>query len=81
MIEIPSPVTPHRRLFFLLADRQRAGALFNRAMRSSYRRRTQAITNPAGDETPAIRLPNPPIARSILAATDRRRPPAILKSP
>ena len=81
MINIPSPVAPHRRLFSLLADRQRAGALFNRAIGSSSRRRTQAKTSTPCDDTPAFPLGNPTDARSILAATLRRRPPAILKSP
>ena len=81
MINIPLPVAPHRRLFPLLADRQRAGALFNRAIGSSSRRQTQVKTSPPCDDTPAFPLRNSTDARSILPATLRRRPPAILKSP
>ena len=81
MINISSPVAPHRRLFSLLADRQRAGALFNRAIGSSSRRQTQAKTSPPSDDTPAFPLRNATDARSISAATLRRQPTAIFKSP
>ena len=82
MINIPSPVAPPAAVCSSAGpDRQRAGALFNRATGSSSRRQTQVKTSPPCDDTPAFPLRNPTDARSILAATLRRRPPAILKSP
>jgi hypothetical protein len=81
MIGIPSPVASHRRLFSPLADRQRAAALFNGAMAASSRRQTQAKANPPCDDRQAIRLQNPTNAGPNLAATVRRRPTAIFKSP
>jgi hypothetical protein len=81
MIEISLPIASHRRLFSLLADRQSAAALLNAAVGSSSRRQTSAKTNPSCHDRPSIRLRNATEARSILAATLRRRPPAIFKSP